>query len=180
MADALERIRSLAKPPRVGNARWLRRLMGRQKGQCTWCGGLVPRGRRSWCSDRCVESFRRQCDPQWTARRIGWWLAGGRWRRLHCEGCGRDVMARTSAIAWLTRRSRAAQDNGRAIGPNHRVNLIDRSGVRRIARGQWELDHILPVAEGGGCCGPEGLRVLCVTCHARETAALRARLSGRK
>ena len=39
----------------------------------------------------------------------------------------------------------------------------------------WEMDHIIPVVEGGGDCGLENLRTLCVPCHRRETAALAKR-----
>jgi len=36
----------------------------------------------------------------------------------------------------------------------------------------WDVDHIVPVVEGGGSCGPEGLRTLCIPCHRSETAKL--------
>jgi len=39
----------------------------------------------------------------------------------------------------------------------------------------WEADHIVPVCEGGGGCGPEGYRTLCLPCHKRQTALLAAR-----
>lgn len=41
----------------------------------------------------------------------------------------------------------------------------------------WDVDHIVPVIEGGGQCGLEGLRTLCHPCHkavTRELAAKRA------
>lgn len=41
----------------------------------------------------------------------------------------------------------------------------------------WEADHIVPVAEGGGGCGLDGYRTLCVACHRAETAALAKRLA---
>lgn len=40
----------------------------------------------------------------------------------------------------------------------------------------WDIDHILPVVEGGGSCDPSNLRVLCLKCHKQETSKLRARL----
>lgn len=39
----------------------------------------------------------------------------------------------------------------------------------------WDVDHIVPVAEGGGDAGPDGLRTLCIKCHRGETAALALR-----
>jgi 5-methylcytosine-specific restriction endonuclease McrA len=43
------------------------------------------------------------------------------------------------------------------------------------SRSWWEADHIKPVVEGGGQCGLENLRTLCVPCHKRATAELAAR-----
>jgi 5-methylcytosine-specific restriction endonuclease McrA len=39
----------------------------------------------------------------------------------------------------------------------------------------WEADHIIPVIEGGGGCGPEGYRTLCLVCHRSETSKLAGR-----
>ena len=33
----------------------------------------------------------------------------------------------------------------------------------------WHVDHLVPVAQGGGECGRLNLRCLCVLCHARKT-----------
>lgn len=46
--------------------------------------------------------------------------------------------------------------------------------------GRWEMDHIIPVAEGGGLCGLDGYRTLCAKCHGKESGALRKRLNERK
>jgi hypothetical protein len=40
---------------------------------------------------------------------------------------------------------------------------------------EWQADHIVPVAEGGGSCDLSGLRTLCTACHRVETAKLAAR-----
>lgn len=39
----------------------------------------------------------------------------------------------------------------------------------------WEADHITPVIEGGGLCGLDNYRTLCVPCHKKETAKLARR-----
>lgn len=44
---------------------------------------------------------------------------------------------------------------------------------------QWEADHIVPVIEGGGECGLENYRTLCVRCHKQVTRELRARMKQR-
>jgi len=45
---------------------------------------------------------------------------------------------------------------------------------------KFDMDHILPVAEGGGSCGLENLRTLCKPCHRQVTAQLLARLAFRR
>jgi 5-methylcytosine-specific restriction endonuclease McrA len=35
----------------------------------------------------------------------------------------------------------------------------------------WEADHLIPVAEGGGQCGRENLRTLCLMCHVDASGA---------
>jgi hypothetical protein len=44
----------------------------------------------------------------------------------------------------------------------------------------WEADHIIPVVEGGGECGLENYRTLCLSCHRKETAALAKRRAERR
>lgn len=39
----------------------------------------------------------------------------------------------------------------------------------------WAADHIVPVVDGGGLCGIDGYRTLCVPCHKRATAELSTR-----
>lgn len=43
--------------------------------------------------------------------------------------------------------------------------------------GSWEMDHVIPIAEGGGLCGVEGYRTLCIPCHKTVTAELATRLA---
>jgi 5-methylcytosine-specific restriction protein A len=39
----------------------------------------------------------------------------------------------------------------------------------------WQMDHINPVVEGGGQCGLDNLRTLCLRCHKNATAELASR-----
>jgi len=40
----------------------------------------------------------------------------------------------------------------------------------------WDADHVVPVVEGGGECGLDNLRTLCLRCHLEATRELRARI----
>jgi len=44
----------------------------------------------------------------------------------------------------------------------------------------WEADHITPVSEGGGECGLDNYRTLCVMCHRKATEELNRRLKQRR
>ena len=68
---------------------------------------------------------------------------------------------------------------GPEVGPVREL-AMQKYGIPygRLETDWWDCDHILPVVEGGGACGLEGLRTLCIPCHQAETAALRARLAG--
>lgn len=44
----------------------------------------------------------------------------------------------------------------------------------------WQADHVVPVVEGGGGCGLDGLRTLCTLCHLAETKALARRRAERR
>ena len=44
--------------------------------------------------------------------------------------------------------------------PNHR-----KIWKRKYGGGLWDADHIVPVCEGGGMCGLENIRTLCLKCH---------------
>ena len=52
-------------------------------------------------------------------------------------------------------------------------------GFGRVSwpRRLWEVDHIVPVVEGGGECGLDNLQTLCLACHKAKTAAMRKRVS---
>ena len=67
-------------------------------------------------------------------------------------------------------------------GPRLRNIFLEKHGIpiSRSWTDWWDADHITPVVEGGGECGPEGFRTLCIPCHQRVTRELRQRMSQRR
>jgi 5-methylcytosine-specific restriction endonuclease McrA len=122
---------------------------------CRWCRLEVPAGRRTFCSDFCVHEWRLRSDPGYLREKV---LARD---RGICALCGLDCVAEFNHIRRL------------------------RGGKRRLALDQWkarnrsslwDVDHILPVAQGGGECDLDNLRTLCLRCHRAVTAASRGKL----
>jgi hypothetical protein len=58
----------------------------------------------------------------------------------------------------VIRRAVYARDRGRCA-----------SCQRRCRKREWEADHIIPVAHGGGGCELTNFQTLCVTCHRATT-----------
>lgn len=44
----------------------------------------------------------------------------------------------------------------------------------------WDADHIMPVIEGGGECGLDNYRTLCIPCHKKVTKELHARMKRKR
>ena len=45
------------------------------------------------------------------------------------------------------------------------ISLKRKLWKRKFGGGLWDADHIIPVKKGGGSCGLENLRTLCISCH---------------
>jgi len=124
---------------------------------CCYCGKPRPDGRRRWCSQDCVDDFKvRKGD----ANHIRFLL-----RKRDdeiCQKCRFDTKPLQRVFYHL---------NWKALGWLQTHFDI---GSRRTL---WDADHIVPVVEGGGACGLDGYRTLCVWCHKEVTAELAARLA---
>ena len=129
------------------------------KGCCKWCGG---ESKLLYCSEFC----RNECYVR-MGYRIDYLLCSR--DKGICAGCGIDVMWLGSEIRRITRtwrinRQATYSEMVRDFGPWG-------FGFKRI----WEADHIIPVIEGGGCCGLENYQTLCVLCHKKDSAELAKR-----
>jgi len=138
---------------------WIRQTRERgphNRGICRWCQMEVPKGRRTFCSERCVHEWRLRTDPGYLRSRV---LSRD---RGICAICGLDTLEFYRRFQLVPARKR------RALRRQLDLHLKRRSF--------WDADHILPVAEGGGECDLSNLRTLCLWCHQDHTAQLRQRL----
>lgn len=151
---------------------------------CRECGAEPPAGRRTFCSDACVRAWKIRTRPQYAAQLV-----------LERDG-GVCAFCRVDCVRLLVE----LRELERACGPECRNYSVrwdrrhqacaftircDQAGVsarRRLdlSRRLWEMDHAVPVVEGGGSCTLDNLRTLCVRCHAQVTRELRARLAAKR
>ncbi|TAJ99774.1 HNH endonuclease [bacterium] len=122
---------------------------------CYNCRGALPKGRRYNCSPVCSDNWRLRTSPSAVRRKV--------WERDHgiCAHCARDMDA-------LQRAFRAIRD----IGESRAFLAIHGIPSGRASSDWWDADHIMPVIEGGGECGLDNYRTLCIRCHAVETKRL--------
>ena len=151
-----------------------------RKGRCCWCDGPLSGRQRRWCSVACLDDYGPRASGQ-----IARTLVERRDQGV-CAGCGRDTRRLEAAVGRLLRtwgsRAQYADFRGYVDRRQRLVRVLGRMGLRAphwTARGfdqhTWEADHIVPVCEGGGCCGLDNLRTLCLPCHRAETAVLAGR-----
>ena len=55
--------------------------------------------------------------------------------------------------------------------------ILVKHGWNRSRNHFWEMDHIVPIVEGGDPIEMDNLRTLCVPCHKGETKQLHGRLA---
>jgi 5-methylcytosine-specific restriction protein A len=173
------------------------------KGKCRFCGGDIPpkSRRRAWCSEACHDegwvrasgSFARmkvakrdagKCEECRTDTRLimrAYREAaqidhdGGTYRCRTCETelttagvcCGfwpEFVEARAARAAVIAE----AEKLGFTAFDFYMARWRDEDAL-------WQMDHRIPVVEGGGTCGLDNLRTLCLPCHRKATAMLAAR-----
>lgn len=146
------------------NCDLLRKLLGRQAKQCTNCGNVVPKNRRTWCSAVCEQELLPRINPQFM---VG--LVERRDKGI-CQICGRDtkLCERVWRHYW--------RDTIQRTGYRENVATSEVAKLLGHGRGAWrEIDHTIPVCEGGGLCKPDGLRTVCGQCHLAETNRLAKR-----
>lgn len=115
---------------------------------CRGCGGVIPKGRRAWCSKACADRY----DPF----RV---LIAVRKRDGDvCKICGLDC--RKARAHWLRQK------------PAFYTGDLSYDDWRRKKPPAAEYDHVKPFSEGG-LTVLENMRTLCAPCHRAVTAAWR-------
>lgn len=128
---------------------------------CRFCGKSVLPPRRTMCSAECAHEI--------AIRNNGRYLREQVFKRDNgiCAICMTD----TKKIAnELTDKKNVFEDY-------QRKEYMERYGIgtkrkiwcKKLGGGLWDADHIIPVKKGGGKCGLENIRTLCLLCHKEVT-----------
>lgn len=126
-------------------------LPRRARGRCRWCGRKIKqKRRRNWCSGECVDSYMQASTKSIKAQ------VRKRDRGI-CALCGLDTIH--------------LRKNLPRIEPFRSEYLaLHQIPKYRVGSRFSDIDHVLPVAEGGKMELPN-LRTLCIPCHRVRTRA---------
>lgn len=91
--------------------------------------------------------------------------------------CGTDTVVLEQHLALkINEARRGTTEAFKDAVQEFRRRLGRTLGARRHG-GYWDADHIKPVVLGGGECGLDNYRTLCIMCHKKVTAKLRKKIA---
>ena len=131
--------------------------------QCRWCSGSVFPPRRTFCSVECVHEHRLRTCTTYLRKCV--------YKRDNgiCAICKQD----TKLIARQAKKYKANKqwsDFYKLLDDNN-IPHKRKIWARGYGGGLWDADHIKAVYEGGGSCGLDNIRTLCISCHKKNTAS---------
>ena len=149
----------------------------RRRGKCTWCKGPVKKPKIYWCSEECVHEYRIRSDSSYARDQV--------FKRDKGICCGCDLDTEALKREYLEQREALVREATQDLDERYErlgVKLkLQKFRPRNLATEHlWEMDHIIPVVEGGGACGLDNLRTLCLSCHKEESAKLAKRLAEKR
>lgn len=120
---------------------------------CRWCGKGVLPPRRTMCSPECVHEL--------SLRINGRYLRNCVYERDKgvCAICKIDTKITAKQARELT------GDDLDDFLKKYGISKKRKLWVKKHGGGLWDADHIIPVKDGGGMCGLDNIRTLCILCH---------------
>ena len=120
---------------------------------CRWCQKGVNPPRRTLCSPECEHELKLRTNGTYLRHCI--YLRD----RGICAICNVDTK-KTAKMAL-------------SLNDEDRINYLKQLNislkrkifVKKFGGSLWDADHIIPVKNGGGLCGLENMRTLCISCH---------------
>lgn len=137
------------------NGRRLKYDSNNPNGVCRWCNARVQPPRRTFCNNSCVHEYLLRSNNQYMRTKV--------WERDRgvCAIC--RVRTTTIGKAILAANNAVEVRRVYAVPPQRKV------WRRKFSSAVFDVDHIQPVVAGGGQCGLDNLRTLCLACHKAVT-----------
>tara|TARA_B110001469_G_C9426240_1_gene216954 strand:+ start:61 stop:522 length:462 start_codon:yes stop_codon:yes gene_type:complete len=124
---------------------------------CRWCNGPVKPPKRTMCSPECVHEIRiRTCTN---------YLRECVYKRDKGVCCLCNIDTKETAKKALE----LNEEDKKTFLLNNNISLKRKIWKKKCGGGLWDADHIIPVKSGGGNCGLDNLRTLCIKCHKEVT-----------
>lgn len=124
---------------------------------CRYCNKSIRPPKRTFCSNDCIHEYRLRTNNSYLRNKVFERDKG------ICAMCGTD----TKLIAKEIQSCKSGDEKNRLLKQNNIPKT--RKILRRNGGSLWDADHIVPVKDGGGQCGLENIRTLCISCHKKIT-----------
>jgi 5-methylcytosine-specific restriction protein A len=127
---------------------------------CRWCGKGVKPPRRTMCSPECVHELQLRTNGRYLRNCVYIRDKG------ICDICNQDTKKIAREAIKLDTPAREV------FLQTHNISMKRKIWKQKHGGGLWDADHIIPVKKGGGQCGLENIRTLCIKCHKCVTKSL--------
>ncbi len=126
---------------------------------CRWCNGPVKPPKKTMCSPECVHEILIRTNTNYLRTCV--------YKRDKgiCKICNVDTKNIAKNALLLEGEARENFLKSNDISTKRKIWMKKHGG------GLWDADHIVPVKEGGGLCGLDNLRTLCIKCHKTITTS---------
>ena len=147
-------------------------------GTCRWCKTPnIPKPRRTFCSEECVHEYRIRTSGSYIREQV--------YKRDKgiCSICKINTKTIQKKLLdtnchctkvknkYMKKLSKNKPHNDECSKIRNEYSIGEKRKVwrRKYGGGLWDADHIVRVDQGGGCCGLDNLRTLCIPCHKNIT-----------
>lgn len=138
---------------------------------CRWCKQVVKPPKLTFCSKNCVHEWKLRSSTTYLRKCIV------RRDKGICADCGVNCLPITRGF------KRPMRGETRAEWKRRVATLRKRYGIPKHRTTFYDVDHILPVAEGGGAMISDlmsNCRLLCIPCHRKVTSAFATKRAKKK
>ena len=132
---------------------------------CRYCGGSIIPPKRTFCSPNCIHEYRLRSSGSYLREQVYLRDCG------ICAICGLDTKELSKTLSMMS-----IDDPARdALLTQNNIHKTRKIKLRKCGGGLWDADHIVQVQDGGGECGLENIRTVCISCHKIITASCRSK-----